>query len=123
MEPYYSEREMEKLNAEFIRDKIVKVINEMPNDSLKSLIITTKTNSVTTLDFIKRDGRLYISTFLKGEGNIGMTKIHRELSNINVFDGFYIEICFRDPLDIAFFWLHPEYIKDYEWDESLPLEW
>ena len=120
METIYTNEEMSKMHADYIREKIVRGIQGLSPNSIRTLEITSIDGDVNLIDVsMLENHELRVTAFVRSGDRDVTARINAELEDVGVFEGFDVSIRFVDPLGYASIILYPDRIRNIYWGDVI----
>lgn len=116
METIYTNEEMNRMYADYIRDKIVKGIQDLNPNSTRTLEITSTDGDITLIDVsMLIDHKLRVASFVRSGDRDVTAHITAELEDVVVREGFDVSISFIDAFGNSSIILYPDRIRGIYW--------
>lgn len=120
MEQYYTNEEMSKMYAEYIRDTIVRGIQDLSPSSTRTLEITSIDGDVNLIDVsMLENHELRVLSFVRSGDRDVTARVCAELEDVTVYVGFDVSIRFVDAFKYASIILYPDRIRSIYWGEVI----
>ena len=120
METIYTNEEMSKMHADYIRDKIVRGIQGLGPSSTRTLEITSIDGDVNLIDVsMLANHELRVASFVRSGDHDVTARINAELEDVVVYVGFDVSIRFIDSFKYASIILYPDRIRSVYWGEVI----
>lgn len=120
METIYTNEEMSKMHADYIRDKIVRGIQGLSLSSTRTLEITSIDGDVNLIDVsMLENHELRVSSFIRSGDRDVTARVSAELDDVEVFVGYDVSIRFVDSLKYASIILYPDRIRNIYWGDVI----
>lgn len=118
METNFTNEEMVRMYADYIRDKIVRGIQDLSPNSTRTLEITSIDSNITLIDVsMLENHKLRVASFVRSGDRDVTARINAELEDVVIFENFDVSINFVDPLGYASIILYPDRISSIYWGE------
>lgn len=116
METIYTNEEMTRMHADYIRDKIVRGIQDLSLNTTRTLEITSIDGDITLIDVsMLENHKIRVASFVRSGDRDVTAHVNAELDDVEVFEGFDVSIRFVDPVGYASIILYPDRIRNIYW--------
>lgn len=116
METIYTNEEMTRMYADYMRDKIVKGIQGLSPSSTRTLEITSIDGDVNLIDVSMLENHKFrVTSFVRSGDRDVTAHINAEFDDVEVFEGFDVSIRFVDRFNHAPIILYPNRIRGIYW--------
>ena len=116
METNFTNEEMTRMHADYIRDKIVRGIQGLSPNSTRTLEITSIDSDVTLIDVsMLANHELRVASFVRSGDRDVTARINAEFDDVVVCEGFDVSIRFVDPFGNTSIILYPDRIRSIYW--------
>lgn len=120
METIYTNEEMTRMHADYIRDKIVRGIQGLSPNTTRTLEVTSIDGDITLIDVSMLENRkLRVASFVRSDGRDVTARINDELEDVKVFENFEVSISFLNTLGYAAIILYPDRIRSIYWGDVI----
>lgn len=120
METIYTNEEMSKMHADYIRDKIVRGILALSPSSTRTLEITSTDGDVNLIDVsMLENHELRVASFVRSGDHDVTARVNAELEDVVVFVGYDVSIRFVDSFKYASIILYPNRIRNIYWGDVI----
>lgn len=120
METIYTNEEMSRMHADYIREKIVRGIQGLSPNSTRTLEVTSTDGDVNLIDVsMLADHTLRVASFVRSGDRDVTARVSAELEDVEVFEGFDVSIRFVDHFKYASIILYPDRIRGIYWGEVI----
>ena len=120
METNFTNEEMTRMHADYIRDKIVRGIQELSPNSTRTLEITSIDSDITLIDVsMLENHKLRVASFVRSSDRDVTAHINAEFDDVVVRNGFDVSIRFVDRFKSASIILYPDRIRSIYWGDVI----
>lgn len=120
METNYTNEEMSRMHADYIREKIVRGIQGLVPSSTRTLEVTSIDGDVNLIDVsMLENHELRVASFVRSGDRDVTARVNTELEDVKVFETFDVSISFIDQYGYASIILYPDRIRNIYWGEVL----
>lgn len=120
METNFTNEEMTRMHADYIREKIVRGIQGLSPNSTRTLEITSNDGDITLIDVsMLENHKLRVASFVRSGDRDVTARINAEFVDVVVYEGFDVSIRFLDPLGYASIILYPDRIRSIYWGDVI----
>lgn len=120
METNFTNEEMTRMHADYIRDKIVRGIQDLSPNTTRTLEITSVGGDITLIDVsLLSNNKLTISSFVRSSDRDVTARINAEFEDVKVCVGYDVSIQFIDPLGFRTIILYPDRIRSIYWGDVI----
>ena len=120
METNFTSEEMTRMHADYIRDKIIRGIQDLSLNTTRTLEVTSIDGDITLIDVsMLIDHKLRVASFVRSGDRDITARINTELEDVVVREGFDVSIQFVDPLRTASITLYPDRIRSIYWGDVI----
>lgn len=120
METNFTNEEMIRMHADYIRDKIVRGIQGLSPDSTRTLEITSVDGDITLIDVSMLENHKFIAASFVRSGDRDVTAhVNAYFEDVEVFEGFDVSIRFVDSFGYAPIILYPDRIRSIYWGDII----
>lgn len=120
METNFTSEEMTRMHADYIRDKIVRGIQDLSLNTTRTLEVTSIDGDITLIDVsMLIDHKLRVASFVRSGDRDITARINTELEDVVVREGFDVSIQFVDAFGSASIILYPDRIRCIYWGEVI----
>ena len=120
METIYTNEEMSKMHADYIREKIVRGIQGLSLSSTRTLEVTSIDGDVNLIDVsMLENHELRVTSFIRSGDRDVTARVSAELEDVEVFVGYDVSIRFVDSFKYASIILYPDRIRNIYWGDVI----
>lgn len=120
METNFTNEEIIRMHANYIRDKIVGGIQDLSPNSTRTLEITSIDGDITLIDVsMLIDHKFRVASFVRSGDRDVTAHVNAGLEDVEVFEGFYVSIRFVDSFGNASIVLYPDKIRSIYWGDVI----
>lgn len=120
METIYTNEEMSKMYADYIRDKIVRGIQSLTPNSTRTLEVTSINGDITLIDVsMLVNHELKVSSFVRTGDRDVTARINANLEDVVIREGYDVSINFIGQYGNASIILYPDKIRSIYWGEVI----
>lgn len=120
METNFTNEEMTRMHADYIRDKIVRGIQGLSPNSTRTLEVTSIDGDITLIDVsMLENHKLRVASFVRSGDRDVTARVNAELDDVVVCEGFDVSIRFVDAFGNAPIILYPDRIRSIYWGDVI----
>lgn len=120
METNFTNEEMTRMHADYIRDKIVRGIQGLSPNSTRTLEVTSIDSNITLIDVsMLVDHKLRVASFVRSGDRDVTAHINADFEDVEVREGFDVSIRFVDQFGHASIILYPDRIRSIYWGDVI----
>lgn len=120
METNFTNEEMTRMHADYVRDKIVRGIQDLSPNTTRTLEITSIDGDITLIDVsMLENHRLRVVSFVRSGDRDVTARVSAELEDVGVYEGFDTSIRFIDAFGNASIILYPDRVRSIYWGDVI----
>lgn len=120
METYFTNEEMTRMHADYIRDKIVRGIQDLSPSTTRTLEITSIDGDITLIDVsMLENHKIRVASFVRSGDRDVTAHVNAELEDVVVYEGFDVSIRFVDSFGCIPIILYPDRIRCVYWGDVI----
>ena len=120
METIYTDEEMNRMHADYIREKIVRGIQGLSPNSTRTLEVTSIDGDITLIDVsMLGNHELRVASFVRSGDRDVTAHVNAELDDVVIIETFDVSIRFLDSFGYASIYLYPDRIRSIYWGDVI----